>query len=164
MDIVLKFVQYLTKRVVVVLILMLLTVVVTFTAYDCANVYIVVTEGLTQRVNAVMNNYENISLNKFFSSSFLNSDPLLNNNEYKNFIVQNYKFQLRVKKLWVWPWENSTRVVVEEIVSDIKALPIEDDQSLKTPPRWQNGEKVILLEKKAGLWKIEKIIFKKSLE
>lgn len=160
----LKLVQYLIKRVMALVVLVLLAVLVTFTAYDCANIYIVVTEGLTQRVDAVMNNHENVSLNKFFSTAFLNSDPVLNNNAYSDFIIQDYRLQLSVKKLWVWPWENSTRVVVEEVVSNIAATPIEKDQSEKTPPSWQNGEKIILLERKSGLWKISGIIFKKPME
>ncbi|MFO7296050.1 MAG: hypothetical protein FWJ59_04605 [Caldicoprobacter sp.] len=163
LNIMLRFIQYIAKRVVALLILILLAILVTFTAYDCANIYIVVTEGLTQRVDAIMNNHENVSLKKFFSSTFLNSDPLLNNNVYADFIIQDYKLQLSIKKLWVWPWEDSTRVVVEEVVSDITATPIEKDQEVKTPPPWQNGEKIILLERKAGLWKINGIIFKKPI-
>lgn len=164
LNITLKFIQYLAKKFIAIAILIWLAVLVTFTAYDCANIYIVVTEGMTQRATAVLDGQENIALNKFFTSSYLNSDPLLNNNQYEDFIIQDYNLKLRIKWLWAWPWSDSARVVIEEEIPRIVAKPRSQDQEIKTPPPWQNGEKIILLQRRAGLWKIDGIIFKKPLK
>lgn len=164
MSVMLKFMQYIVKKFIIIAILIWLIVLVSFTAYDCANIYIVVTEGMTQRAVAILEGQENVSLNKFFTSSYLSSDPLLNNNQYENFIIQDYNLRLRIKWLWAWPWNDSARVVVEEEIPKIVAKPRSEDQEVKTPPPWQNGEKVILLQKRAGLWKIDGIIFKTPLK
>ncbi len=164
LNIMLKFMQYLAKKLIAIAILIWLAILVTFTAYDWANIYIVVTEGMTQRATAVLDGQENIVLNKFFTSSYLNSDPLLNNNQYEDFIIQDYNLKLRIKWLWVWPWSDSARVVIEEEIPKIVAKPRSENQEIKTPPSWQNGEKIILLQKRAGLWKIDGIIFKKPLK
>ncbi|MBM7582245.1 hypothetical protein JOD02_001102 [Caldicoprobacter guelmensis] len=119
---------------------------------------------MTQRAAAILEEQKNVSLNKFFTSSYLSSDPLLNNNQYENFIIQDYNLRLRIKWLWAWPWNDSARVVVEEEIPKIVAKPKSDDQEVKIPPPWQNGEKVILLQKRAGLWKIDGIIFKAPLK
>lgn len=164
MNIMLKFMQYLAKKLIAIAILIWLAVLVTFTAYDCANIYIVVTEGMAQRASAVLDGRENVVLNKFFTSSYLNSDPLLNNNQYEDFIIQDYNYKLHIKWLWAWPWSDSARVVIEEEIPKIVAKPRSEDQEIKTPPSWQNGEKIILLQKRAGLWKIDGVIFKKPLK
>lgn len=164
LNIVLRFIQYLAKKFIVAAIIIWLAVLATFIAYDCANIYIVVTEGMAQRAAVVLGSEENIALNKFFTQTYLSADPLLNNNEYEGFIIQDYSLKLRVKWLWAWPWNNSAKVVIEESIPKIVARPRDNEQDVKTPPQWQNGEKIVLLEKSAGQWKINRIIFKKPLK
>jgi len=149
---------------IVIAILIWLAVLAAFIAYDCANIYIVVTEGMAQRAAVALGREENIVLNKFFTRTYLSADPLLNNNEYERFIVQDYNFRLRVKWLWAWPWNDTAKIVIEESISRIVAKPRDKEQEIKTPPPWQNGEKIVLLQKSGGQWKINRIIFKKPLE
>jgi len=160
----LRFVQYLAKRVIILAIIISLAVLAAFIAYDCANIYIVITEGMTLRATAILEGQENIVLNKFFTQSYLNADPLMNNNVYEDFIIQDYNIKMRVKWLWAWPWEDKVKVVIEESIPKIVGKPKDDEQAAKTPPAWQNGEKIVLLEKIDSYWKIAGVIFKSYLD
>jgi hypothetical protein len=163
LNILLRFLQYIAKKTIVIAIIICLVVLAAFIAYDCANIYIVLNEGMVNRASAILDDQETIVLNKFFTQGYLSVDPLLNNNSYEQFIIQDYNLQVRVKSLWAWPWDNHAKAVIEESIPDIKAKPKDDEEGPKTPPPWQNGEKVVLLKKDAGQWKIDRIIFKKPL-
>jgi hypothetical protein len=94
----------------------------------------------------------------------LNADPLIKSNVYDDYIIQDYNIKMRVKWLWAWPWEEQVKAVIEESIPRIVGKPKNDEQEVKTPPSWQNGEKIVLLEKKDGYWKIAGIIYKSSLQ
>jgi len=164
LNILLRFVQYLAKKVIVLAIIVCLAVLATLIAYDCANIYIVVTEGMTLRATSILEGQENVVLQKFFTQAYLKADPLMNNNVYNDFIIQDYNIKMRVKWLWAWPWEERVKAVIEESIPKIVGKPRDDEQPVKTPPSWQNGEKIVLLEKQDGHWKIAGIIFKSSLD
>lgn len=70
MNILLRFVQYLAKKVIILAIILCLAVLAAFIAYDCANIYIVITEGMALRATAILEGQENIVLHKFFPGLF----------------------------------------------------------------------------------------------
>ena len=164
LNILLRFVQYLAKKVIILAIILCLAVLAAFIAYDCANIYIVITEGMALRATAILEGKVNIVLNKFFTQANFKADPLIKSNVYDDYIIQDYNIKMRVKWLWAWPWEEQVKAVIEESIPRIVGKPKNDEQEVKTPPSWQNGEKIVLLEKKDGYWKIAGIIYKSSLQ
>ena len=65
--------------------------------------------------------------------------------------------------LWVWPWENKTKVKVEEIINGIEGS-VKDEESGDIPiPPWDNGEKIVILEKD-GRWKIDNVLLTKPIK
>ena len=90
--------------------------------------------------------------------------PLLLRNPYENYDITSYDHRIKIKKLWVWPWQDKTKVVVEEIVTRIEGSSNNDEESEETViPAWESGEKTIVMEKN-GRWRIENIILSKAIE
>jgi len=108
------FVRKLTGIVVVILLIILAT----FFAYDMANIYVVVNDGLSQRAETIINRQDPADLNRFFTLKYLNSDSLFYSEQYRDYLISDFDFELKIKKMWVWPWQSRTEVLVEESIPD----------------------------------------------
>ncbi|HHT66490.1 MAG: hypothetical protein ACOX25_02785 [Caldicoprobacterales bacterium] len=210
MNTALKLVFFLARKLVGIAIIILLIVLATFIAYDMANIYVVVNDGLSQRAETIIQSDDPADLNRFFTLKYLNSDTMFRSEQFKDYNIQDYNYELKIKKLWVWPWESETEMVVEESIPESSwkfsiteemrdrliaaQMPPEQEQDevsdpdleegtegeenaqtetqqqdqefeLEIPnPYWQNGEKVIELRKVDGHWKIDGIVFVKSIQ
>ena len=214
MNTALKLITFLARKLVAIAIVILLIVMATFIAYDMANIYIIVSDGLSQRAETAIHGEDPSSLNRFFTLKHLNSDPIFRSTQFDDYNIQDYIYELKVKKVWVWPWESETEVVVEEYIPESSwkfsiteemrerlmaaQMPAEEpaeqtgkneeagqetetgsgdengegdagEQGQKIeleipPPTWQNGEKVIEMRKVEGQWKIDGIVFVRSIE
>jgi hypothetical protein len=210
MNTALKLVFFLARKLVGIAIIILLIVLATFIAYDMANIYVVVNDGLSQRAETIIQSDDPADLNRFFTLKYLNSDTMFRSEQFKDYKIQDYNYELKIKKLWVWPWESETEMVVEESIPESSwkfsiteemrdrliaaQMPPEQEQDevsdpdleegtegeenaqtetqqqdqefeLEIPnPYWQNGEKVIELRKVDGHWKIDGIVFVKSIQ
>lgn len=169
MSIWLRILVYLTKKITIFVVVGLFLMLVTFTAYDCANVYMVLNEGLGERASVILNNEEADPLNNFFTQGFIRFDTILENNPYEGYIIQDYDHHVKIKWLWVWPWRTSTRVTIAETTPTIIGRRIESSEQngeeglKKTPPSWENGEKQVFMKKINGQWKIDRIVMKKPI-
>ena len=88
---------------------------------------------------------------------------MLSINPYENFIINDYDHRIKIKKLWVWPWQNETRVIVEEVITGIDGSTKNEDSDEKTVPTWENGEKILVMEKD-GRWRISNVILIRPIE
>lgn len=90
----------------------------TFISYDMANIYVVANDGLSKRAEIVISDENPSDLSKFFTLQYLNSDTMLSSGQFDDYIVSDYNYELKIKQLWVWPWESTTEVIVEEYIPE----------------------------------------------
>jgi hypothetical protein len=166
LDTLARILLYIAKRFTGIIVFILVVLLVISISYDCSNIFITLNEGLNARADVVFGNKEITSLNKFFTPSFLSSDPMLVTNPYEEYVINDYDYRLKVVKWWAWPWSNTGKATIQEIVPKIRGelRDRDDDEEPTNPPKWQNGEKVIILKKSYGNWRIDNIVFKKSLD
>ena len=88
---------------------------------------------------------------------------MLSRGPYEDFIITNYNHNVRVKKLWVWPWQDETKVIVEEVVTRIEGAHKDEESPNSFIPSWDNGKKVVYMEKD-GKWKIRDITLIEPIE
>ena len=193
MNTTMKLITFLARKLVSIAIIILLIVLATFISYDMANVYIVINDALSQRAETIIHQENPANLERFFTLKYLNSDPMFSRNQFDDYVIEDYEYVLKIKKMWIWPWQSSTEVVVEEyipeaswkfsITDEMRERLIEaqypssqdnDDEDgvnrnnesleLDIPsPQWQNGEKIVEFRKIDGQWKINGIVFVKSI-
>lgn len=159
----LRFLSYALTRLTVLAIIVMLIILAVFIGYDIANINVTVNEGLSKRAEVILNNQDISELGKFYTQEHLNRDPELSRHTYGDFTISGYDHRIKVKKIWVWPWQNKTKVRVEEIITQIEASSNNEDSEDKSIPAWESGEKIIVLEKN-GKWKIEDIIMINPIE
>ncbi|NMA94771.1 MAG: hypothetical protein GX974_01875 [Clostridiales bacterium] len=169
-----KLLGYFTKRLTAIIFVIVVLIMATFIAYDCANIYVILEEGMALRADAVLSDAESTLLDKFFTQSFLNSDKLLNSGQYEDFDISSYDYKVKIKKVWAWPWRKNAEATIQEIVFDIYGKPKNAEQDEKREgeespppvfiPRWENGEKLVNLKKVNHRWIIDKVTIVRSLD
>jgi hypothetical protein len=159
----LRLLYYILTRLTALAVIIILIILAAFIGFDWANINVIVNEGLTERAEVVLTDQEPTELNKFYTQEYLDRDPLLSINPYENFIINDYDHRIKIKKLWVWPWQNETRVIVEEVITGIDGSTKNEDSDEKTVPTWENGEKILVMEKD-GRWRISNVILIRPIE
>ncbi len=163
MNTLLRFLYYIITRLTTLAIIAILIILAIFIGFDWANINVIVNEGLAQRTETVLMDKETTALSKFYTQEFLDRDPLLSRDPYKDYTINSYDHRVKLRKLWVWPWEKEAKMVVEEIVTHIEGTSKdEEDKEVSIPP-WENGEKIVIVEKD-GRWRIANIILTKPIE
>lgn len=114
----LKLMSFFVKKLTGIVIVVLFVILAAFFAYDMANIYVVVNDGLSQRAETVISRQGPSDLNRFFTLKYLNSDSLFYSEQYRDYLIQDYDYEMKIKKLWVWPWQSRTEVVVEEYIPE----------------------------------------------
>ena len=163
MNTLLRFLSYILTRLTALAVIVILIILAIFIGYDWANINVIVNEGLAQRAEVILTNQEISELGKFYTQEFLDRDSSLSRHPYENFTINDYDHRVKLKKLWVWPWENKTRVTVEEIVTHIDGSNKDEDSKGEPIPPWESGEKIIVMEKD-GRWKMGNVILTKPIE
>lgn len=164
MNTLLRLLSYILTRLTALAVIAILIILAIFIGFDWANINVIVNEALTERAEVILTKQETTELNKYFTQEYLDRDPLLLRNPYENYDITSYDHRIKIKKLWVWPWQDKTKVVVEEIVTRIEGSSNNDEESEDTViPVWESGEKIIVMEKE-GRWRIENIILSKAIE
>lgn len=155
MDTAMRFVFYILRKALLVLIVVIILGVTFFAARDVANVFIVVNEGLKNRTSAILDQNVDIDfLNRFFSDDFLRNDELLNSNIYVEYNIYSYRQRVRASLFWIWPWENRATVSVEHNVTELLGESKNVSEGVTTPPDWESGNKEIILRREMGRWQI----------
>ena len=132
-----------------------------FMCMDMANIYIILDEGLEKRAEVILTRNEAEELNKYFHYDFLNVDPAIKgafngSSAYDDYVISGFDYDLKIERLWAWPWDDyATCTVVEQVPSITgKVVSIRADEVPSDVPKWQGGRYNITLVKDDGLWKI----------
>lgn len=128
---------------------------------NTANIYVILTDGLEKRADVILTQEDAEKLNFYFHADFLSTDPALEGafdgtSVYDDYTVTGFEYDLKIEKLWAWPWDNFANCTVVERVPSIKGSVISSRRSEASPtiPSWQGGRYDITLVKENGEWKI----------
>ncbi len=127
-----------------------------YIAYNLENAYVLISEGMEKRASVVLTREDAVALNGYFTTGFLNSDPLLeiafsDASPYLSHTIKSFDYSAKIENLMAWPWDNDIQCTVVERVKNITASSSSSGQI--TP--WASGRYFIRLRKQAnGQWKI----------
>ena len=153
---------FIASRLVIITLCVSLLVCAFYMAFNMGNAYILVTEGMEKRVDVCLTRQDYVELNKYFTVSFLNSDPVLavstsQNAPYLPYTINSYDYEIKVSDLQAWPWQNQISCTVTEYVTDITgSVKAAYAQSADSKiPEWSSGRyKIYLSRQTDGSWKI----------
>lgn len=151
-----QFMWYAGKKLAAGLIIVFLLISAGFIGYDCANVYVIVHDGMAQRMAVITETSSDPSvMNKYFTADCMSKDPMLTGAVPDGVLVKDYSYSTRIKKLWVWPWKSRTRVIVRDEVSRLNLAPVEEGGYVPDTLSLGTGEMKIHLIKQDGRWYID---------
>lgn len=132
-----------------------------YMSMNSANIYIVLTDGLKQRVDVILTAEGAESLGDYFHADFLNQDIALKGafdgtSAYGAYNVTDFDYMLTIESLWAWPWDDTAKCTVLERVPSITGTVLSSrrDEVSSELPRWQGGTYEITLVRSSGKWKI----------
>lgn len=128
---------------------------------NTANIYVILNDGLEKRVEVILTQEDAEDLNYFFHADFLSNDRALEGafdgtSVYDDYSITDFEYDLKIEKLWAWPWDNYATCTVVERVPSISGSVISSRKSevSSTIPSWQGGRYDITLVRNNGTWKI----------
>ena len=155
-----QFLWFAAKKLAAGLVIVFLLISAGFIGYDCANVYVIVHDGMTQRMAVITETTTDPSvINKYFTPEAMTQDTMLAGAVPDGVLIQDYGYSLRIKKLWVWPWKSRTRVTVQDEISRQNLVSVEEDGYVPEAGSLDmgTGESRITLIKENGRWYIDHI-------
>ena len=155
-----RLIWFIAWRLVLLSILLGMLVCGFFMCMNLANVYLVLDEGMEKRAEVILTREDAEELNKYFRYDFLSADPAIagafdGTSTYNAYTITDFEYDLKIEKLWSWPWDNyATSTVVERIPSITgRVLSSRSDMPSEIPP-WQGGRYNITLLREDGRWLI----------
>lgn len=156
-----KLVWFTATRLIIFCVLAGMLVCGFFMCINISNIYVILDEGLEKRVEVILTRKEAEELNKYFHYDFLTADPALagafdGTSVYDNYNITGFDYEMKIEKLWAWPWDQYATCTVTEEVPKIKGKVLSSRVS-DVPseiPEWQGGRYNLTLVKDNGLWKI----------
>lgn len=137
-----------------------LVLVVAYAAFTegmyISNMYIIVTEGMSQRAQTVLMNGSASELTQFFTEQYLSHDKLLLERPYLDYAVDSYDYRYEIKGVSVLPWTTSGSITYEERIPSINGSVISDDIT-EPMPSWTSVIYRIGLVKVDGRWLIDSL-------
>lgn len=156
-----RLVWFIASRLILLCILGGMLVCGFYMCLNTANIYVILTDGLEKRADVILTREDAEELNDYFHADFLSTDPALEGafdgtSVYDDYTITDFEYELKIEKLWAWPWDNYATCTVVERVPSITGSVISSRRSEASPtvPSWQGGRYDITLIKNNGEWKI----------
>ncbi|MBQ8506136.1 MAG: hypothetical protein IJ466_01705 [Clostridia bacterium] len=156
-----RLVWYIASRLILLCILLGMLVCTFYMCLNTANIYVILSDGLEKRAEVILTQEDAEKLNFYFHADFLSTDPALEGafdgtSVYDDYTITDFEYELKVEKLWAWPWDSHATCTVVERVPEITGDVISSRKSEASPtvPSWQGGRYDITLVKVNGSWKI----------
>ena len=165
-----RIVLFFASRLFVICLILGLMIAVFYYAMNVSNIQIILKDGMATRAKYIMGMETNRKvLDKYFLTVCLENDSGVLTTEqgaspYADYNVRGIDHRLDMGFFWVWPWENSARMNIQEKIPRIdgrvkgtRADEVITQQGADAlyPPSWPDAEYRVLLTREKGQWKIK---------
>lgn len=147
---------YVLRTILLITIVVSMTFYVFLTAMHTANIYIIVTEGITLRAKCILGQGEITEMQQYFTNTCIAEDSALQDNVYDNYNISGFDYRLSVDKIDVKPWKKTASMTVTERIPTINGTAYESAPS-SAIPEWEDVQYKVICMKENNRWYITKI-------
>lgn len=153
-----RLVWFIASRLFIILLLLGMFTVTFYYAMNATNIYIIIKDGMARRAQVVMMDESVASLDKYFSSSWIERDALVINaannvGPYENCNITGFDHRITLSRVWCWPWDTTATATVTERIPAIDGR----SRDASGVPAWQNATYSVILTQENGNWKIRNL-------
>jgi len=165
-----RIVWFFANRLIVVCLILGLVMTVFYYTMNLSNIQIVLKDGMASRAKYIMGmDNTRKELEKYFLNVCLENDNAIQtaeagNSPYKDYNIRGIDHRLEMGFMWVWPWDNSVRLSIQEKIPRIdgRVKGSKADEAIARdgadavyPPAWPDAAYRVLLTRENGQWKIK---------
>ena len=170
-----RFLWFFATRLMLLTLIAALLIVGFYMAMNTSNIYVLLTDGLSERTSVIIDGSDSAQLGDYFEQSYLQSDQLLCDAQnglsvYENYKITSYDHNVSLNWMWSWPWSDMAPAEITETVLEIEGKPLASAADRVTsgeltsyPPHWQGGRYRVQLIKANGQWRISQIMLLASI-
>ena len=160
-----RMMSFLAVRLIVFTVCASVVVCAFYMAFEIGNAYVLISEGMEKRVSVALTRENATDLNGYFTTGFLEGDPVLSaafseDSPYLAYTITSFDYDVEISDLRAWPWSDEIQCTVTEHVKGIVGK-VKPDYVVSTgskPATWSDGRYRLWLKKQAnGQWKIATI-------
>lgn len=173
-----RLIWYVASRLLVICVVLGVMMTTFYYAMNLTNVYVVLKDGMAYRAQVIMKEEDAGEMTKYFHQAFLERDSALiasqqGNSPYKDYNIVGIDHRLDMGFMWIWPWEDTVRVVITERIpridgrakgSTAEALVAAGGSEALYPPRWASAKYRAVLTRENGQWRIKSLTLLENLE
>ncbi|MDO4492467.1 MAG: hypothetical protein Q4C53_01120 [Clostridia bacterium] len=157
-----RTVSYILSKMIALIAIVSLCVLAFLTTERMANLYILVTEGMTLRAQCAIGEGDEQQLEYYFTANAIRNDEKLNSPVFSRYEFTGYNYDLSVEGISVWPWSTTATVTAVETMGlkgNIKAEFIDDEKTAADYPlpEWETCRLEILFVFNGTRWYIANI-------
>ena len=149
---------YIARTIVLVFCGVMLCLLAFISCARLANLYILVNEGMSLRIECILQDGPREELDNYFTAECIASDGRLQDTTYQPYTVSSYNYVLDFSHIRVWPWLKTMSVDVLEqadrIVGAANSNAVDPDSD---PPPWTPIRYRLTASKVKGSWRISSI-------
>ena len=170
-----RFLWFFATRLMLLTLIAALLIVGFYMAMNTSNIYVLLTDGLSERTSVIIDGSDSAQLGDYFEQSYLQSDQLLCDAQnglsvYENYKITSYDHNVSLNWMWSWPWSDMAQAEITETVLEIEGKPLASAADRVTsgeltsyPPHWQGGRYRVQLINANGQWRISQIMLLESI-
>ena len=147
---------YLLRTTLIIALVVVLAFVAFLYAMDAANIYIIVTEGLTLRINCTLGDGDPNELYEYFLSDFVDSDERIHNNPYELYAIDSFDYRLDLNGFSLLPFASTATMTVTERIPYITGEGTPNAPS-GAIPEWEAGRYLVSCVNIDGRWYISDV-------
>ena len=146
---------YIARTIVLVFCGLMLCLLAFISCARLANLYILVNEGMSLRIECILQDGPREELDNYFTAECIASDGRLQDTTYQPYTVSSYNYVLDFSHIRVWPWLKTMSVDVLEqadrITGSANSNAVDPDSA---PPAWTPIRYRLSIRKVKGSWRI----------
>lgn len=149
---------YIARTILLLFLGVMLCVLAFVSCARLANLYILVNEGMAQRIECILQDGAREELENYFTPECIARDGRLLDTTYQAYTVSSYTYTLDFSRIRVWPWLKELSVNVLEQTDRIVGTPnsnaVDPDSA---PPVWTPIRYRLTASRINGSWRISSI-------
>ena len=133
-----RIIWYALRTVLVISVILALCYGVFTEAMYVSNMYIVATEGMALRADAILTSGSISDLEQYFTEEQLQGDYMLYADTYADYTIENYDYRFEIKGVRVFPWSKSGTITYIERIPSITGTADHEAEAASAPPALQS--------------------------